>query len=350
MRYRLLLVLLLWPALCFAVTNETQYITTSCGNNGDGTSPSCSGSPGGAGAYNTFANWEGQNRNLVSQDKSLTVQFSGSDTASNTIAGWTTDSTRSITINGLVIASTGYYAGLQVDQNFVTLNDCNLSKNAATTSIRVLEVTTSAVTFTVNRCKIWHGASQSKDAGHAMVEVNAVSSGNRAFRNLLLYDSVDYSFSYATGSGETATLYNITIINNTATMIGLELAEDSPSALTTMNVKNVLVTGANGTGALDYSITASLATFNHSNNISSDTSSPDVSFRSKTISYVNAGSDDYHLQSGETDAIDQGADLSSAGVTDDLDKVSRAVPYDIGAYEFVAAGTGAVPSVRQADM
>jgi hypothetical protein len=51
--------------------------------------------------------------------------------------------------------------------------------------------------------------------------------------------------------------------------------------------------------------------------------------------FVNASSHDYHLQAGSP-AIDKGANLSSIGITDDLDGNARpsGAGYDIGAYEY----------------
>jgi hypothetical protein len=58
-------------------------------------------------------------------------------------------------------------------------------------------------------------------------------------------------------------------------------------------------------------------------------------------SFANAAGGNFHLTSSSTNAIDQGTDLTSSGVTADFEGNSRpqGLAYDIGAYEFVQADT-----------
>lgn len=79
------------------------------------------------------------------------------------------------------------------------------------------------------------------------------------------------------------------------------------------------------------------------NNLSCDNTAPALNtyYRSKTISFVSTtpGSEDLHLVSGDTDAIDHGADLS-ATFTTDIDGQTRSGTWDIGADEYVATSSG----------
>lgn len=74
------------------------------------------------------------------------------------------------------------------------------------------------------------------------------------------------------------------------------------------------------------------------NNLSKDGTAPpyNVYYTTKTISFVNAAAGDFHLAATDTDAIDNGADLSSIFTTD-IDGVTRTGTWDIGADEYVSA-------------
>jgi hypothetical protein len=76
---------------------------------------------------------------------------------------------------------------------------------------------------------------------------------------------------------------------------------------------------------------------NCTNNLSDDDTAPPLNtyYTGKTLTFTNtdAGTEDFHLVSGDTDAIDLGADLS-AYFTDDIDGVTRSGTQDIGADEY----------------
>jgi hypothetical protein len=87
-----------------------------------------------------------------------------------------------------------------------------------------------------------------------------------------------------------------------------------------------------------------IGTFNatSTNNLSLDTTAPPFNtyYTEKTLTFtsVSAGTEDFHLASTDTDAIDKGVDLSGT-FTDDIDGVTRSGTWDIGADEYVAAAT-----------
>ena len=67
-----------------------------------------------------------------------------------------------------------------------------------------------------------------------------------------------------------------------------------------------------------------------------------------SVGFVDAGNDDYSLSASATGAIDQGTNVSSYGITTDIDGISRPQNsvYDIGAYEYVGAPTNQAPNVN----
>ena len=94
--------------------------------------------------------------------------------------------------------------------------------------------------------------------------------------------------------------------------------------------------------ATDYSGTLTSLGYN----ISQDATSPDTSLRSKTVAFVSTtgGSEDFGLLVSDTAAKDTGADTSSGFFIDDIEYVTRAGTWDIGASEYVAAGSDVLNS------
>ena len=89
-------------------------------------------------------------------------------------------------------------------------------------------------------------------------------------------------------------------------------------------------------------------TFNHATNISEDTTSPDGSFQSLAATFVNEGSDDFHLDSSDTVAKDAGTDLSADAYYPfslDIDGDTRSGTWDIGADEI--SGGAPAATVKQ---
>lgn len=120
------------------------------------------------------------------------------------------------------------------------------------------------------------------------------------------------------GAG-TTNIYNNTIVNNNGPGLpGLFIRSNVPTPL---NVKNNIVQG-NGGG-------------NCAGDICSGAGFATNAFGGTGVSFVNAGSDDYHLASGDTIAKNQGTTISSFST--DFDGVSRpqGSAWDIGAFELV---------------
>lgn len=320
---RLLLILLLLPNIALAVTDETQYVSVGCANNGDGTAAACAASGGAAGAYNSFDNWEGQNRDLVSQDKNLTVVFNGTcEAGGKTLDGWTMDATRALLITGMCLNDT-YGRSLINNESYVTFRGITIEK--VTSGGKNTEMFFQNGANVVVERSIFRQATMSKDSGTWVIRLQGQGT---TFRNNFVYGCKEVCLSMVAETNAQAYVYNNTIVGSAD--VGLEITLDAGSASAVFELKNNLVTGST---TADYSINVGSASYTTATNISSDATSPQTGLRSKTITYV--GGTDYHLDAGETDAIDAGTTIGTFST--DYDGDTRSGTWDIGADEIPAA-------------
>ncbi|GAG34644.1 unnamed protein product, partial [marine sediment metagenome] len=123
----------------------------------------------------------------------------------------------------------------------------------------------------------------------------------------------------------TLTVYNNTFVKNYCNIHNARVGETG-----TRIFKNNLCQDNSGGG--DYSDTGG-GFGTTANNISEDATSPDASFRNKTVSFVDEDNDDFHLAGNDANARNAGEDLS-ATFTDDIDGQTRGYRgWDIGADE-----------------
>lgn len=175
--------------------------------------------------------------------------------------------------------------------------------------------------------------------GHGGVRIDGASGKTLAVVNTILHTNGGDGLSINVGSVATAYVRNVTSHGNGEDGIGGTDAANN-------YVQNVISTS---NGADFAQATPASATYDH--NIASDTSasgtgSVDSVSASSLFVSTTAGSEDLHLVSGATDAIDAGADFGTtpAGVNIDIngrDRDSNGDTWDIGAHEYVAAGGGA---------
>lgn len=350
---RLLLALILLPQIALAATNETQYVRSGCANNGDGTTSACAASGGAAGAFNTFSAWESQNRNLVSQDKNLTVKFLGS-TADNTrvtISGWTTDATRAIRLTcDEGACHTGVWSDSiyrldyngEVDNHAVEINDPNVTFDRMQIKRTIsgnyigaviYSDTDSANTKLLN-CIFWKTSSASTSGSYNAAVAHWVD-GWVIANNVIINDEVSSAALYLRPSGTVgwvSVAYNNTIIGGSK---GLVIASYDADAGYLM-VKNNLISGS-ASGDYEPESTNSLTTLT---NATSDATSPQTGLRTRTFTFVNAAGDNFHLAAGDTGAQAQGTDLSGDSyyaLSTDIDGNTRSGTWDIGADEVVSA-------------
>lgn len=126
--------------------------------------------------------------------------------------------------------------------------------------------------------------------------------------------------------------YGIKAYNNTITKSNKGLVANGSND----DIQNNISYG----NTTDYSGTAET----HATNISSDTTSPDAAFQSITLSFVDYSGNDFHLSSSDTDAINQGTDLSSIFTTD-IDGDTRDSNFDIGMDEYIGGTPPATPKL-----
>jgi hypothetical protein len=278
-------------------------------------------------------------QNLVTADKYFDVKIDGTwssaDTTACTIHNYTTDATRYINIYTTSAArrvatdplryggtSTAYRLAPSVTYGYA-LN--LLSPYTYITGIQLtntggdhsgLIYNTTSFTYLI-KCILTGGTT-----GRGLIEYNdwiPAANASCFLINNLIYNSTTYGIESGRGGGgghKFFYFYDNTIYNSGN--IDIQFSDIGGGV-----VENTIVNGG--------TITVSGATL--TTNLTGTTG---VTFVS-----VTGGSEDFHLASTDTVAIDHGTDASANGnynFTDDIDGVTRTGIWDIGADEYVAAG------------
>ena len=332
-------------------------------------------------AYTSLANWESGSENanidaavrskvdpstnLVTTNTIMRVACygDGADTSSVIIDGWTTgvdnyiniytpvfssevgvsqrhngqwDATKyqlvaSVTYNGVLTISDEFVriVGLQIENSVGTA-----SKDCQENAIRIASVTAaSEIRINNNILRATSLGSSCSDAdiqGAAGIRQNTNTGVVKAWNNIMYGWGSGFTQDWISSGG--ASLYNNTIINSVAR--GISLGGDNVG---TYRLANNLVQGLNPNYVIDVGITLDYS----ATNLSQDATSPQVALRNKTVSFVDADNRNYHLAIGDTNAEDQGTDLSSdanLAFSDDIDGGTRPTTWDIGADEQGAEG------------
>jgi hypothetical protein len=351
----------------FAVTTRARYVKTGCANNGDGTANSCAASGGAAGAFNSLTNaiTADASRNLVSNDEVLDITVSGAtvDTWNGDFQGITSDATRYVRIHG-DSSSDGAHAGIRDNAKFHILHNTaggavvvrNLT--GCSFSIENIQITSTANDASAaigvhlgSSCTAGKntllgniityeptGTPTTSSSNNGIYVENALSGKNLVAVNNLIYGFTQNGIFVNHSGGVTlsAVIYNNTTVSNSNYGIAW-LASGSNLSL---YIKNNYA-ASNTSGQYFRSGTPLVDT--HSNNISSDTTSPDAAFQSKTCSFVNTGTKDYHLVVGDTNCRATAADLTADAqypFSVDYEQTARGIgAFDIGADQYGAAPT-----------
>ncbi len=367
------------------LTERVRYVNTASAG-GDGTTNNTSGAT--AAYASLYACLDAEEEvaigNLVAQNEYLTIKCEGS-TADSTpvvfasnwgIMGFTTDSTHYIKIIGnsttngrhAGVWSTSKYrlstsAGDGSDRGAIYIADVSLDLR-----IEGIQIETSFTAIENNQCGNVIRAFYFKTGSLYLDGLICKHSGTLGaytsdewrnvywqpeestgpyllvMRNCVLYGNHQTAVRVGMGNSvanASAYLYNNTIISGAGDNgAGVEFDGYQSSGCVQV-FKNNLIQGNNN----DFVAGEEEITITHSNNITQDASSPDASYRSKTVSFAAAG--DYHLNSSDTVAKDQGADLSGVtyGFTVNIDNETRSGTWDIGADEL--ASTGFTATVAQ---
>jgi hypothetical protein len=289
--------------------------------------------------------------NFVTADVQVDVEsYNFSDTTALTIDGTTTDATRfwrwkaaagnrhagtwSTSAARLVV--NGSFAAAATGSDDFTRFEGEQIQNTAdrANNARVAEVSSIASGADVQFIGCILRGSGTGVATAVSAGIRAVLAAGNVLRvrNCLIYDNGEGIIDPSGNSNVETDLYNNIIVDNSRNGIKFDNSNHTRRWKNNLSVFNTTA---------DYAISGS-GTNDYATNVSSDATSPDVGGRSKTPTFVNRASDDYHLASSDTAAKDAGTDLSADATwpfSDDIDGVARSGTWDVGADEYVASGT-----------
>lgn len=353
--------ILLNASIALAVTPVTRYVRTDCANNGDGTASSCAASGGAAGAYKTlsqgFVDVSSDYPDFVSSDVQVTLDLAGAtaDTTEVSLTFITVDATRYLSLlvtqanrhdgkwntGKYRLVAPGYDGVLEVRLAFTRIEGLQIEQNRTGASPGgkmhgiVINNSTASAYFSVDNCILRYTGDYTNQEAFGLYDAHDGAGTTVVFRNNIAYD-FNFNFFARTEASDTIYLYNNTGIDSIVDNFGYRLYGSGA----TFTMINNLAQGSTGS---DYNADGSSgATFTTSNNIAEDASSPDASYQSKVVTFVNEAGDDLHLDSSDSEAVNNGADLSAAtqGMTTDIDGQIRSGTWDIGADEYQAPGGG----------
>lgn len=365
---RLLLLAILIPSLANAATERIVYVNTD-GANGDGSV----GTP-----YSTLYNaLNAETKTLVASDRQLTIRLRGAtdDTADiatplTAFAG-NTDATRYIRIVGDPGSSAGANQGKFDDARYRfvrSVDGCSIDLSAGASTSRldyrienIQLYNGSSGNYRRVLCPDYHpgevyiignvihtnlgGAPYGDNKAVVLTSTSSTTKINSAYLiNNIIYDTYAAGVSwFSAGTNSKVIIYNNTFSNNgnggTGDYDGAIYIWCQTGTSDIVSVKNNVMQNSTGS-AFQQNYTCE--TYVTANNITEDATSPDVSYRSKAVTFLNEASDDFHLASGDTNAKDAGANLSADSYyafTTDIDGQTRSAPWDIGADEYQSGGT-----------
>jgi hypothetical protein len=275
----------------------------------------------------------GEQRNLVTADEIAVAEcYAFEDGTAVDINGWTTDSTRYIkiytptserhdgkwdaTAYRLSLSNPSAYI-LILREDYIRVEGLQLYQQSDTASgILLLIANAGEIQISHNILR----GTPATTSGRYMFNLSGFGpNGTVKIWNNLFYDG-RYGIRHSFGSaGNTYIVYNNTVVDVEA--IGIQFSDSVGDV--TLYLKNNLVQGTD----TNYTV-SSFTSFTHSNNLSEDATSPDATYRSKVVTFENEGADDFHLGSGDTEARDNGTDLSTdpdgqLSFSDDIDGDTR---------------------------
>jgi len=349
-----------------------RYVNTASSAGGDGTTNNTSGATR---AYATLAAAvSGQATNLVTADVYLQILCCGTTAQSfdGDFTGYTTDATRYVEIQGNTGASDGAHAGIFSTSYFRLsyTKDTGFTPRSYSGTRFDLRLTNLQMENTGGTGERRNGINLTSYTGNGELYVknclirynpsgSPTTNDNHGFRanastgaiKLYLINNVIYGFREAglfwdpKNSGEQLVLYNNTFAgNNLDGTDGVNVYMDvTNTAGEILIMKNNILT--------TFSCSGTPATYTHSNNGTTDTSSPDDTYDSQTYTYVNTtlATADYHLSASDTGAAAKGTDLSADGTyafSDDCGRATRSGTWDQGAFYLAPAAAGQ-PTVKR---
>ena len=364
--FALILFVLLSASIALAA-DKTAYIRTDCANNGNGTSASCAASNGAAGAYKTCAQAitgeVAANANLTTLGGNLILDAAGTTADGQcVIDGFSgMDSSHVVRLKGDLVG--GVYSGSYY-RLFGTPNGGLIDVRDPYVEIDRVQVRNND-TSSGNTWGIYCGESLgglSLKVTNSIIRGNSGSGGPPAgiyfrpdvanARGIFINNTI-YGFTNASAIGFTlyGSGYNngesIIAYNNTCHGSPICYATHGGGSSDAQYIKNNAAQSCSTCYSLDAASSHSTSTT--ATNLSEDTSSPQSGLRSKVMTFVSetGGSEDLHITSGDTVAKDAGTDLSGDAqyaFSTDIDGSTRSGTWDIGADEYISAGS-AVPAL-----
>ena len=284
--------------------------------------------------------------------------WTGADTTAVTINGWTTGPNNYIRVyttptarhngtsnTGYKFNASGFWSAiLNIAEDYVRIDGLIITYSSDfTTPIAY----TGAGELQLSN-NIIYSTATAKYNGIDFANLGSIgNNGVVKIWNNIIYDMGSYPAIYANNwdkTGLTFIVYNNTVSNSGGIFDMGALTFDN--FVGSLYLKNNTVQSGTA-GYKDYLLNPT--TLVTANNISKDNTSPDASFRNKTVTFVDAANKDFHLAPTDTAAKDAGVDLAgdiwipaSAGMTKDIDGQYRGTQattttgglgWDIGADE-----------------
>jgi len=354
--------------LIFASTAQAadlvRYVNTdnTCDGDEDGTTNETDGSSDSA--YCALATAEADlAQNLVTGTNTMTIKVSGTaaDTTGVTIGSdWTTNSTYCLTIttdealsnsvhsgtyptNTYRLESDDYYHAISVDTDCLHLNGLAIASTGNDDSRAALVDWDSGTELHMTNLIGKYAPTGTPTTSGANVVIDLESNSDTG-KELVVANSIFYDFEkgffyYGNADSDEYYIYNNTIVHFDDVGLNPTLYGSSD----TYSAKNNIVVGLDGSTDC-YSEESTASTDGSTNNLSSDADVHGAAgLASKTVTFANAGGDDFHLSSSDSSgALGGASDLSADGayaISDDIDGDTRS-DWDIGADE-EGGGSGA---------
>lgn len=349
---KILLSVGLFLAPLSAEAQISRWGDTDCAFSGDGTASTCAASNGAVGAFRSLSQAEANiTTNFPTPSQPITVFMAGAtaDTTPTDINGqtlsaanfltFTCDPNKATGCNNTGVWSNSTYrlvtghteASLKVQDEYVRIIGLQIENNGVADAVNRragIEInnvpTASDVRILGNIIRFTGSGSDTNNTGIY----------SRGAATLTAVNNLSYGW---TGAGillqpqanGTAAAYNNTFVAN-----GIGVSINSGASNDTLRLYN----NASTSNTTDYGSTAGLTTLVTGNNVSGDATSPDVSFRSRTISFLNLAGRDLRLNAADTAAKNQGTGLAADSFfafTNDIINATRPIStiWDVGAFE-----------------
>lgn len=323
------------------MTAQVRFVNTGSTAGGDGTTNATTGAQR---AYPTLAAWNtAEVADLVAAGDTHTVNVDGgADTTVVTMSAWTTT-----TVNWLKVVphansahagklDTGKYYLSTAGNYDVALQDSgggtiidglqfNPSAGNLPTGVKTIAGGSSTKEARVINC-IFKGFSQNGSA------IRRTTNGPTVVINNLIYDwgkGIEIDSVGSSSTNNPCAIYNNTIEGCADNGIHLDLTGQQVYA------KNNLLSN----DTVDW-LQDATPNSTHATNLSSDATSPDSAFRSKTVTFTNLAGEDY--STADADVVGLGTDLSGDSIfafSTDINGAARGASWDIGAFQEPSSGS-----------